>query len=315
MNEVAANGFSSDFLDVMQCPSCGGRLEAQVDATRMHGALRCLCGLTAPIRNGVARFVPDDGYVSSFSYEWRKHARTQLDSASHGERSEKQFQLRLNRPLDWLEGKLVLDAGCGSGRFAEIAARHGGTVVVADFSFAIDVARENLSKYPNVHYVQADLNRLPLKPETFDLVYSFGVLHHTPDARQAFQSIAKRVKSGGVLSMFVYASYNKALVYSSDFWRRLSTKLPHQLLYSICAASVPLYYLYSLPVVGSVGKALLPISMEPDWRWRWLDTFDWYSPHYQSKHTHAEVAGWFAESGFDDLFIGIGEVTMGGVKR
>ena len=307
--------FSTDLLDVMQCPSCGRRFGTDADNGGTPRALRCACGLVAPIRTGVPRFVPDDGYVASFSYEWRKHARTQLDSASHGQRSEAQFQMRLDRPLDWLKGKLVLDAGCGSGRFAEIAARHGATVVAADFSFAIDVARENLSGYSNVHCVQADLNQLPFAPQTFDLVYSFGVLHHTPDARMAFETIARLVKPGGLLSMFVYASYNKAFVYSSDFWRRLTTRMPHRLLYSMCAASVPLYYLYSLPVVGLIGKAMLPISMEPHWRWRWLDTFDWYSPQYQSKHTHAEVAAWFTDAGFENLFIGTGEVTMGGVKR
>ena len=181
----------------------------------------CACGNTTPVRDGIPRFVSDDGYVSSFSYEWRKHARTQLDSAGAGNRSEEQFQSRLDRPLSWLKGKVMLDAGCGTGRFAEIAARHGATVVGVDFSFAIDVARENLSRWPNVHLLQADLTKMPFDPGTFDLVYSFGVLHHTSDTRRAFLAVANLVKLGGVMSMFVYASYNKAFVYSADLWRRI----------------------------------------------------------------------------------------------
>ncbi|OFW06401.1 MAG: hypothetical protein A3I61_19810 [Acidobacteria bacterium RIFCSPLOWO2_02_FULL_68_18] len=295
-------------LDLLRCPTCGGPYQRHGDR------LQCACGIVVAVRSGIPRFVDDDGYVKSFSFEWQKHARTQLDSASAVARSERDFQSRLDRPLEWLNGKLVLDAGCGMGRYAEVAARYGATVVGLDFSFAIDVARANLSGWPNVQLVQADLTRPPFARETFDLVYSFGVLHHTPNAEQSFLAAADLVKPGGVMAMFVYSSYNKAFVYSSDFWRRLTTKLPYQLLYWLCGASVPLYYLYSLPVIGLIGKSCLPISMESDWRWRWLDTFDWYSPRFQSKHTHAEVASWFLRAGFDQLFIGPGEVTMLGVR-
>jgi hypothetical protein len=126
--------------------------------------------------------------------------------------------------------------------------------------------------------------------------------------------VADLVKPGGILSMFVYASYNKALVYSSDFWRMFTTRLPHPVLHWLSAAAVPLYYVYSIPLLGHVAKAFLPISMEPHWRWRWLDTFDWYSPRYQWKHTHAEVASWFREAGFDHLFVGPGEVSLAGTR-
>ena len=302
------------FLDVLRCPACRGPLQ-QVAGTDGAAALRCGCGLQAPIRDGIPRFVADDGYVASFSYEWQQHARTQLDSHNDNGESERQFQSRLDRPLDWLKGKLVLDAGCGMGRYAEVAAKHGATVVCLDFSYAIDVARRNLSRFPNVHFVQADLMRPPLAPQTFDLVYSFGVLHHTSDARRAFLAVADLVKPGGLMSMFVYASYNKAIVYSSDFWRKLTTRLPHPVLHWLSSAAVPLYYLYSLPVVGRAAKAVLPISMEPNWRWRWLDTFDWYSPTFQSKHTHAEVTSWFRLAGFHELFVGDHEVTVAGAKR
>jgi SAM-dependent methyltransferase len=310
------SGVSAEVLDLLRCPACQESLQYR-DCDPVRGTtavLTCRCGVVAPVRDGIPRFVADDGYVANFSFEWHRHARTQLDSQNADRQSEKQFQARLNRPLEWLEGKVVLDAGCGMGRYAEIAARYGATVVCADFSYAIDVARSNLARFPSVYFVQADLARPPFAQETFDLVYSFGVLHHTPDAASTFQAVAKLVKPGGAMSIFVYASYNKAIVYSSDFWRRLTTRLPHSVLHWLSAAAIPLYYVYSLPVVGLVAKTCLPISMEPHWRWRWLDTFDWYSPRFQSKHTHAEVASWFQQAGFGELFVGEGEVTMAGSK-
>src|SRR5947207_3269288 len=88
-------------LELLRCPACHSRLSDKDGL-----ALVCACGNTTPVRDGIPRFVSDDGYVSSFSYEWRKHARTQLDSAGAGNRSEEQFQSRLDRPLSWLKGKV-----------------------------------------------------------------------------------------------------------------------------------------------------------------------------------------------------------------
>lgn len=91
-------------------------------------------------------------------------------------------------------------------------------------------------------------------------------------------------------------------------------RLPKRLLYALSYISVPLYYIYKIPVLGSILKMFFVISMYPDARWRVLDTFDWYSPRYQSKHTHAEVNRWFDEEGLRDIKIYEGEVTMSGVK-
>lgn len=44
-------------------------------------------------------------------------------------------------------------------------------------------------------------------------------------------------------------------------------------------------------------QALVPVTDYPDWHWRVLDTFDWYSPQYQSKHTYEEVFRWFESEG------------------
>lgn len=52
----------------------------------------------------------------------------------------------------------------------------------------------------------------------------------------------------------------------------------------------------------------------PNWRWRVLDMFDWYSPKYQSKHTHWEVFDWFQGEGLVNIKIGEGEVTLLGEK-
>lgn len=309
----SGSGLLSDrLLNVLRCPECH---EAFAGASGSD-ELRCRCGLRVPIRDGIPRFVPDDGYAASFSWEWHRYNRTQLDSASGDRRSEAQFAEMLGKPLEWLRGKLVLDAGCGMGRYAEIAARYGANVVAMDFSYAVDEARRNLAKLPNVTYVQADINRPPFAPGTFDVAYSLGVLHHTPDAHAAFLKVASLVKPDGWVSMFVYSRYNRVMQHGSDIWRHLTTRMPKSILYLACAAAIPLYYVYSLPGLGWIGNVCVPISMDRQWRWRWLDTFDWYSPKYQSKHTHAEVGKWFQEAGLSDITIAdVDAIAMAGRKR
>jgi hypothetical protein len=79
-------------------------------------------------------------------------------------------------------------------------------------------------------------------------------------------------------------------------------------------AAAPLYYLWTLPVLGWVMRSLAFISLERDWRWRVLDTFDWYSPRYQSWHTHHEVFGWFKENGLEQVEVLAPSVSQIGMK-
>ena len=311
-----------ELLQFLSCPECKGQFslveEESVSGEINKGRLNC-CGKSYEIYNFIPRFIDSDKYVGSFSFEWKTHSKTQLDSANINNKMSHQsridFQKRVNFPLSELKDKLVLDVGCGMGRFSEIAVSEGANLIGVDLSFSVDVAIKNIGMRNNVNFVQADIFRLPFKEGIFDLVYSFGVLHHTPDCRGAFTSISKLVKPKGKLVIFVYSSYNKGINYMSDFWRFFTTRLPKRLLYFLSLISVPLYYFYRIPLIGNIAKMFFVIPMWPDWRWRVLDTFDWYSPKYQSKHTHWEVYRWFKDNSFSDIHIAEGEVTMMGTKN
>lgn len=303
-------------LDFICCPECNDPLllknEIYENDEIKEGILVCRNEHKYKIINFIPRFVEADAYSSSFSYEWTRFSETQLDSKIGNDLSERQFQRRIDFPLSQIKGKLVLDAGCGMGRYTEVVKKYGGTVIGIDLSYAVNSAFRNIGFAENVHIVQGDILNPPFKKEIFDFIYSFGVLHHTPDAQGAFKCLAGYLKKGGYFSLFVYDSYEKAIVYSSNFWRKITVRLPRRLLYYLCFLSVPLYYIYRLPLIGNFFKAILVISMRPEWQMRWLDTFDWYSPKYQSKHTHAEVFRWFNQMGFRDIKIFDYGVTMQG---
>lgn len=296
-------------LTLLACPDCSAALNQESGPASVNGEtglnlLRCqACRQTYPIIRGIPRFVSTDGYASSFSFEWRRFSTTQLDSARGWSRSEERFQQSLDFPLNELKGKLVLDAGCGMGRFAEIVVKYGGTVVGVDLSYAVDFAAKNLAEQELAHFLQADLCRIPLRHGIFDLIYSLGVLHHTPDPPGTFKKLIPLLKPGGKITVTLYSAYNKIYVASTNTWRRITTRLPRKLIYFMSHLAIPLYYLYKIPALGLAGKALWPISLHPDSQWRLLDTFDCYTPRYQFYYTHYEVYRWFRQAGLEQIAV------------
>jgi SAM-dependent methyltransferase len=109
-------------------------------------------------------------------------------------------------------GKTLLDGGCGKGRHLRVmAGLDAREVVGVDVSDAVDVAYTNTRELGNVHVVQADLHRLPLRDE-FDLAYSIGVLHHTPRPGRSFAAIARHVRPGGSVACWVYGRENNGWI-------------------------------------------------------------------------------------------------------
>lgn len=304
-------------LEVLRCPACRSQLNLSTEPKSgeeiVSGQLKCsTCDAAFPIVRGVPRFVGSDSYADAFSFEWNVHRTTQLDSATGKTDSVDRFTQSLGFPLSELDGKLVLDIGCGTGRFAEIALNNGATVVGVDLSLAVDAAYKNIGTHPRMHIVQADVFRLPVARDAFDVIYSLGVLHHTPDCRKAFEQLPPQLKPGGKVVITVYTDRNKYYCMSTNFWRRWTPRLPKRLLYALCHVAIPLYYLYKIPGLRVIGMGIFPINMDPRAKWRVLDTFDCYSPAYQSYHNFPEVFEWFETAGLRDIRAIEPEVTVVG---
>jgi len=295
------SGVADEVLSVLRCLACQGPLEGRGSDLICAG-----CGRQYPEVDGVIRFVDQQHYAGSFGFQWHVHALTQLDTES-SDVSLRDFKRRTGfRPED-IAGKLVLDVGCGMGRFADVATRWGARVVGIDLSLAAEVAARNLVGREATIF-QADVFHLPFAPESFDFIYSIGVLHHTPDCERAFKMLPGLLKPGGRIAIWLYSGYN-AWYRMSDVYRKFTRRMPPRLLHALCYGVVPLYAVHRvlkrIPLVGRPASGalayLIPMAFHGDRNFRILDTFDWYSPWYQSKHTYEEVFRWFESCGLEDL--------------
>jgi SAM-dependent methyltransferase len=260
-----------------------------------------VCGSARfPIVRGVTRFVTSDLYVKSFSFEWNTHNNTQLDCFTGNRSSEDQFKKKTGFEAKDLQGKLVLDAGVGAGRYADVASRWGADLVGVDLSFAVEASHLNFADRPNVWIAQADIGALPFTPGSFDYIFAIGVLHHTPNTRAYFLKLVPFLKPGGTIAIWVYPREGDYAI--RERWIRFVNKIPPQVFYAWCRWFVPWAQARPSDPWVALIRGMFPFStqgmgVENDI----LDTFDGYSPRYHWVHSPEEVEAWFQEAGLVDI--------------
>lgn len=187
----------------------------------------------------------------------------------------------------WFRGRRVLDAGCGIGRWTLGLLRLGCDVTAVDASPRALAAleRQMAALEPEalaagrLHTRRVDLLALPddLSAQRFDLVFSFGVLHHTGDTHAALRQIAPLVAAHGALFLYLYGSR------SLDLPRRLA-------LFGLRTLLAPL----SFRSKAFVLQHLLP---QRDTH----QSFDTFSPLINDVYTHETVEGWLHALGFAEV--------------
>jgi SAM-dependent methyltransferase/uncharacterized protein YbaR (Trm112 family) len=345
-------------LQLIVCPLCGDRLASEIieednAGEIVSGLLKCsACGAPYPVIGGIARLLPpalqsmlrdmhpeffrihakrlgtqfkfgqdrDDAILAqhdtakSFGYEWQEFHEMLPDY-------EPNFRWYFERfDTAAFAGKSVLDAGCGTGRHTFHMARSGAREVIAmDLSQAIEVAARNNKDNSNTHFIQADIYHPPFRPESFDLIYSLGVLHHLPDPERGFRSLLPLVRPNGFLNIYLYwdlegeAIWRRAALRVVTWVRQITTRLPHSVLKKLSwliAATFEAAFVFPARILGSftLTRRLadwIPLGHYRRYSFRVLytDQFDRFSAPIENRYSRAEVAGWLDRAALTDTSI------------
>ncbi|MDT4898896.1 MAG: hypothetical protein QOH25_3973 [Acidobacteriota bacterium] len=250
----------------------------------------------------------------SFGYEWQAFSEMLPDY-------EANFHWYFERfaPLSFA-GKRILDAGCGTGRHTFHMARSGAREVMAmDFSQAIEVAARNNRDNPNTHFVQADIYHPPFPPDSFDFVYSLGVLHHLPDPEKGFRTLLPLLRAGGYMNIYLYwnleseAAWRRAALSVITQTRRVTTRLPHTLLKKLSwliAAGFQVAFVLPSRALAKF-KLTRPLAdrvplghyRKYSFRVLYTDQFDRFSAPIENRYSRADVERWFEREGLKEIVI------------
>jgi len=226
-----------------------------------------------------------------------------------------------------MTGQIVLEAGCGAGRFTEIALGTGARVFSFDYSLAIDANYRNNGHAPNLCLYQADIYHPPFAENTFDKIFCFGVLQHCPDVKGAFMSLLPPLKHGGEVVIDIYNRHPWIYLLDSKYWLRPLTKhIPNERLYRMVETIVPLLLplketLLDIPYLRTYLAGFIPVasykrkySLSPEQLLEWsiLDTFDMLSPMFDQPQRIEDVRSWFNEAGLTNVSVDYGPNGING---
>jgi 2-polyprenyl-3-methyl-5-hydroxy-6-metoxy-1,4-benzoquinol methylase len=164
----------------------------------------------------------------SFSDEWAAHFDAGVTRTWDWDVQDRleMFLTEIQMSPEDIRGLVILDAGCGNGLLTEAIASLGATVIGIDYSNSV-----HRIKRGNAIFVRGDLNRPPFAPNTFDVIFSSGVLHHNADTRATFDAVAELAKDNGRFYVWLYRQVsgikNRMIRAHEVLIRPLCCRLPH----------------------------------------------------------------------------------------
>ena len=321
-------------MQYLICPVCGKNFEIKsikIENTEIfEGSLICSSNHKFPIKRGIPRLVVEKTRdftktENAFSSKWKKYNKT-YHSKKWFNNQRKWFFERfgwksLSNFNKFLKTrKKILDAGTGVGNSAKLFSTNSSAEVFAiDASKSIEFAYKKYGKARNIHFLEADIRRLPFKKKFFDFICSDQVLHHTKNSESSFKMLTKFLAKNGIISIYVYKVKGPIREFADDYIRKYTVKMTEKECIKFSRAITLLGKNLSKINKKIIIPRNIPIlqikagtyDVQRFFYWNflkcwWSDevpfdqsiatNFDWYFPKYASRHTPKEVRKWFKDA-------------------
>ena len=294
-----------------------------------------------PIINGVARIAELDNYTENFGVQWNKFDTTQLDRENECfALSKTRFFAESEWCLDELAGIDILEVGSGAGRFSKVVLEHTqANLYSVDYSDAVSANFKNnhLIAPDRFHLFQASVYEMPFPDNSFDKVFCFGVLQHTPNFEFSVNALINKAKPGGEIVVDFYPINGWwTKIHAKYLFRPWTKKINHQTLFKLIENNVDWlinlsnilnkvglgYLTRFLPLVDLNTLPKRDLSKAQIREWVVLDTFDMFSPEHDHPQKISDVAKMFNANGADVTFAdyvefgdGFRAAVVRGIKR
>ena len=304
------------YLDFLRSPINGSELSVDEDG------LIDKQGNLFDIKDEIPRFVEKVNYADSFGYQWNIFDKVQLDRFSSHDLTSKRFYKNTGWTNKILENKDLLEVGSGAGRFTEILLKTKANLYSIDYSNAVEANWRNNKDTRDFFIAQADIYNLPFKKYSFDYVFCFGVIQHTPDPKMSFSKMVEFLKPGGEIAIDVYLKNWKSIFVTKYWVRPFTKKMKKEKLLKLVEWYVPKWFPFStlllkIPLAGKFLAQIIPIlnysehfpelSKKELIDWAILDTFDMLSPAYDKPQTLKTLRKWAVTSNLEIIYCGRGD--------
>ena len=238
------------------------------------------------------------GSPDRFGYSWDRFSRLSPEQ-------ERQFEFWtcLIGRSEWAS-KRFLDAGCGAGRNTFYPMTYGAasSVSIDLDDRSLDAARANLAPFPTSEIVKASIYDIPYENE-FDIAFSIGVIHHLEDPQLAIRQLAKAVKPGGRVLIWVYGYENLEMFVHvlNPFRKVLFSWMPLPLVRSL--AFVPTSVLWLLLKIGFTPIAYLKLLRNFPFMHLHHIVFDQMIPRISNYWKREEAEGLLRQANLTDIRI------------
>ena len=273
-----------------------------------------------PLIDGCYKITENENYTANFGFQWNKFTQTQIDKYNGQDFTYQRFFNVTGWDKEDLNNKNILEIGSGAGRFSQIVLDYTkANLYSIDYSEAVTANFKNNGPNERLKIFQASIYEMPFADNSFDKIFCFGVLQHTPDIEKSIQCMVNKLKPGGELIVDFYEYRGPWTILNAKYLLRpFIKKIKQEKLLRIVTKNIDWMIALSklfvnlklgflcrfIPICDIHSTLPYNLTKEELREWAILDTFDMFSPEYDQPQKIENIKKVFEGLGIKDVWGG-----------